>query len=156
MERILLEKDGNRKRAVGVRLADGSEIRASHVISNADPHVTYENLVGREHLTRKRNRWLDRINYSVSALSLFFAVDADLRAMGLDSGNYWYSETPEIGKAYDIAQGSSSTEVDAFPGMFLTATTLKDPSKRTRNNNHTLEDLKRLWKEFSDGKTIQI
>ena len=29
-------------RAVGVALADGSELRSDHVISNADPGVTFE------------------------------------------------------------------------------------------------------------------
>ena len=44
--RILIE-DG---RAVGVELADGEQIRATAVISNADPEVTFGKLIGREHL----------------------------------------------------------------------------------------------------------
>jgi all-trans-retinol 13,14-reductase len=137
--KILLENEGNRKRAIGVRLADGSEIRASHIISNADPHITFENLIGRDQLTRKRTKWLDKLNYSISALSLFFAVDMDLRKAGMDSGNYWFSETPDLEPAYNIARRSTPTDRDTYPGMFLTATTLKDPSKRTKNNHHTME-----------------
>lgn len=135
VERILLEK----KRAVGVRLSDGSEIRCTDVISNADPYITFGNLVGRENLGWRRRKQLDKLRWSISALSLFFAVDMDLRAAGMDSGNYWYSETPDLEGAYEIATSRSGTGASRFPGMFLTATTLKDPSKRTGNHHHTLE-----------------
>ncbi|MCA9925984.1 MAG: NAD(P)/FAD-dependent oxidoreductase, partial [Anaerolineales bacterium] len=39
------------RRVVGIRLTDGSEIRAQHVISNADPEVTFGKLIGREKLS---------------------------------------------------------------------------------------------------------
>ncbi|MBI5715650.1 MAG: NAD(P)/FAD-dependent oxidoreductase [Chloroflexi bacterium] len=81
VEKILVEG----KRVVGVRLADGEEIRARIVISNADPEVTFGKLIGREHLGDKLRRKLDGAKYSVSALSLFFATDMDLRAAVLRS-----------------------------------------------------------------------
>ena len=86
--RILVE-DG---RAIGVRLADGSEVRAGIVVSNADPGVTL-GTSGREPSTlpSRLRRRVARLHYSVSTLSLFLAVDMDLRAAGLDSGNIWYS-----------------------------------------------------------------
>ena len=86
MDKILIENG----RAVGVRLADGTEARSRYVISNADPEVTLGTLVGREHLSPKLRRKLDGVTYSMSALSLFFATDMDLRGAGLDSGNFWY------------------------------------------------------------------
>src|SRR5262249_17533382 len=76
--------------AIGVRLADGSEIRARTVVSNADPQVTYGRLLPPEALSRKLRRRLARTRWSTSALSLFFATDMDLAAAGCDSGNYWY------------------------------------------------------------------
>ncbi len=82
VEEILIE-DG---RAIGVRLADGTEARSRYVISNADPEVTLGKLVGREHLSPKLRRKLDGVTYSVSALSLFFATDMDLRGAGLELG----------------------------------------------------------------------
>ena len=75
---------------IGVRLEAGEEIGAQYVISNADPEVTFGKLLGRENLSQKLIRKLEKTTYSVSALSLFFAVDMDLRAAGLDSGNYWF------------------------------------------------------------------
>lgn len=131
---ILLENG----RAIGVRLADNSELRAGHVISNADPEMTLGKLVGREQLSRRLRRKLERVRYSTSALSLFVAVDMDLRAAGLDSGNYWFYDHPDLDALY--RQGLSDHALHAArPGMcFLTVTTLKDPSK-LHSGHHTCE-----------------
>ena len=119
VDKILLEDN----RAIGVRMANGDEIRAKNVISNADPHVTYDRLIGRDQLPRLLRARLDKTTYSISALSLFMAVDMDVRAAGMDSGNYWWGPNTNIGK---------------FEGAFLTCTTLKDPTKR-KDNLHTME-----------------
>ncbi len=133
VERILL--DG--KRVTGVRLADGTEISARHVVSNADPETTFGKMIGREHLSRKLQRKLDKVSYSTSAISLFMAVDMDLRAAGLDSGNYWFYAHPDVDKIY--GDGRTDAVLHAPPeGMFLTVTTLKDPSKK-HSGHHTLE-----------------
>jgi phytoene dehydrogenase-like protein len=135
--RILLEG----KRAIGVQLADGTELRAKQVISNADPHITYERLVGVENLGAGLRRKLSRTRYSLSCVSLFLAVDRDLRAAGMDSGNIWYYARPDIESAYrgidDVGYLNSPLPAES---MFLTATTLKDPSKRHRGH-HTMEAL---------------
>ncbi len=134
VSRILLE-DG---RAVGVALADGTEIRSQYVVSNADPEVTFGKLVGREHLTGHLRKKLDRVTYSVSALSLFFAVDMDLRAAGLDSGNYWFYDHEDVDAIYRQGLTSAVLEAEVPPAMFLTVTTLKDPSKM-HSGHHTCE-----------------
>jgi phytoene dehydrogenase-like protein len=138
VEKILVERRGGRARAVGVRLADGEEIRAGAVVSNADPEVTFGRLVGREHLSFRTRWWLSRARWSVSALSLFLAVDMDLRAAGLDSGNVWYYESPDLERIYRLGMDERALDVAEVPGFFLTATTLKDPSKM-RRGHHTLE-----------------
>ncbi|MBI2566742.1 MAG: NAD(P)/FAD-dependent oxidoreductase [Candidatus Schekmanbacteria bacterium] len=139
VERILLERAGRGKRAVGVRLADGTEIRARRIVSNADPGITYERLVGLENLSGLMRLRLRRTRYSVSALSLFLAADYDVRAAGLDSGNYWYNSTADLEAAYRFALDSGTfAEGDDFPGAFLTVTTLKDPTK-LHGARHTME-----------------
>ena len=132
--KILL--DGRRVR--GVRLTDGTEITAEHVVSNADPEVTFGQLIGREHLSPKLQRKLGKVTYSTSALSLFMAVDMDLRAAGLDSGNYWFYNHSDVDAIYQ--DGLTDKVVHDFQpeGMFLTVTTLKDPSKM-HSGHHTLE-----------------
>jgi phytoene dehydrogenase-like protein len=103
VDKILIE-DG---RAIGVRLADGTEARSRYVISNADPEMTLGKLVGREHLSPRLRRKLDDVTYSVSALSLFFATDMDLREAGLDSGNFWYYDNEDVDGLYALGLSRS-------------------------------------------------
>ena len=65
VKRILTEG----KKAIGVELDSGEEIRAGTVISNADPEVTFGKLIGREKLTPRLKRKVDSIRYSTSCLS---------------------------------------------------------------------------------------
>lgn len=134
VERILVENN----HAIGVRLTDGTEIRSSYVISNADPEVTFGKLIGREHLSSKLKRKLDRVTYSTSSLSLFFATDLDIRAAGLDSGNYWFYENEDVDEIYKQGLTDAALKNDTPQAFFLTATTLKDPSKM-HHGHHTCE-----------------
>ena len=134
VSKILLENN----RVIGVQLENSDEVRANHVISNADPEITFGNLIGREHLEGKFARKVDRVKYSVSALSLFFAVDMDLRAAGLDSGNFWYYDHQDVDHLYQLGLTDHVLKAETPPMMFLTVTTLKDPSKM-HNGNHTCE-----------------
>ncbi|PJA51580.1 MAG: NAD(P)/FAD-dependent oxidoreductase, partial [Candidatus Marinimicrobia bacterium CG_4_9_14_3_um_filter_48_9] len=88
--------------AYGVSLSDGTELRAPVIISNADPEVTFGKLIGRELLSRKLIKKLDGVEYSGSAISLFFAVDMDLAAAGLDSGNNWYYANENVDDLYKL------------------------------------------------------
>jgi phytoene dehydrogenase-like protein len=121
-------------RAIGVRLADGEEIRAKHIVSNADPAVTLGRLVGAGHLSAFEKLRLSRTKWSVSAVSLFMATDLDLRSVGMDSGNYWYFRDGDVEGTY--AKGLGAMGRGALPGGFVTAPTLKDPSK---GGKHTIE-----------------
>ena len=125
VERILLENG----KAVGVELADGTQISAKTIISNADPEVTFGKLIGREHLSKRLRRKLERVEYSTSALSLFFATDMDLAAAGLDSGNYWFYDHADVDALYKLGLTDYALRADTPPATFLTVTTLKDPSK---------------------------
>jgi phytoene dehydrogenase-like protein len=136
--RVLLETRGRRRRVVGVRLADGTEMRAPIVVSNADPHVTFLRLVGREHLSWWLRARLRATRYSVSALSLFLAVDMDVRAAGMTSGNVWHYDSADIEGIYRLGMDPRALETERIPGFFVTCTTLKDPTKM-RKGHHTLE-----------------
>lgn len=153
VDRILV----NSGRATGIRLADGREVRADIVVSNADPGVTWGRLVEAEHQSARLRRRIAHLRYSVSTFSLFIAVDMDLRAAGLDSGNVWYSRTPDVDAAYRAAQLSDLSGLDAIPGLFFNVTTLKDPSLRS-DRLHTVEALAmgtpgpfRAWQSTQPG-----
>ncbi len=133
--RILIEEN----RAVGIELADGTELRCETVISNADPAVTFDKLIGRDHVSPKLARKLDKVTYSGSALSLFFALDMDVRAAGLDSGNFWFYPDEKVDEGYTKGLTPAFLSENGPPeGMFLTVTTLKDPSKM-HGGHHTCE-----------------
>jgi all-trans-retinol 13,14-reductase len=113
--------------------------------------------VPRAHVPTAVRRRIGRMRYSLSTLSLFLAVDMDLRAAGLDSGNVWYSATPDVEAVYRFAARTDLGEIDEIPGMFLNVTTLKDPSLR-RDGLHTVEaitlasfDAFRRWKHMAPG-----
>jgi phytoene dehydrogenase-like protein len=108
------------------------------VVSNADPQVTLRGLVGEEHLGLGTRSRLALSRWSVSSVSLYLAVDMDLDAMGYDAGNYWYNRTPDIEATYRVERGAGSIDQDELPGLFLTITTMKDPTKR-RGGTHTME-----------------
>jgi phytoene dehydrogenase-like protein len=134
VKRILL--DG--RRATGVELDDGTLISARYVLSNADPGVTFGKLIGNENLPARLRSKVERSRYSTSCLSLYFATDMDLRAAGLDSGNFWLYDHADVDAIYKQGLTDYSLRAETPPGMFLTVTTLKDPSKM-HNGQHTCE-----------------
>jgi phytoene desaturase len=69
-------------RAVGVRLADGIEHRADHVISNAEAAYTYTQLIPAEHRRRNSDARYRRTQYSMSLFVIYFGT----RRRYLDSG----------------------------------------------------------------------
>lgn len=135
--RILVD-DG--KRVAGVQLEDGREVRAPIVVSNADPGVTWGKLVPAEHIPWRLRRRIKKLHYSVSTLSLFMAVDMDLRTAGLDSGNIWFSRTTDIDASYAFAEREQLSGNETIPGLFFNVTTLKDPTMRS-DGLHTVETM---------------
>lgn len=139
VKRMLLEG----KKVIGVELESGEQIRAGVVVSNADPEVTFGKMIGREQLSPRLRRKIDGVKYSTSCLSLFFATDMDLGAAGLDSGNLWYYDHADVDKIYAGGLTDALLREETPPGMFLTVTTLKDPSKMHKTGptagHHTCE-----------------
>ncbi|HET9907548.1 MAG TPA: NAD(P)/FAD-dependent oxidoreductase [Anaerolineales bacterium] len=135
VKRIMLEG----RKVIGVELESGEEIRAGVVISNADPEVTFGQLIGKDKLSPRLKRKVDSARYSTSCLSLFFATDMDLRHdAGLDSGNMWFYDHADVDKIYSNGLTDAVLSDETPSGMFLTATTLKDPSK-IHSGHHTCE-----------------
>ncbi len=139
VQRILTENDpAGRRRAVGVRLADGTEVRSRHVVSNADPQVTFGQLLDPEDVSERLLKKLRRMTWSKTALSLFFAADLDPAAYGLDSGNLWWFAEPDVEGSYRVGTDTPLQDIERFPSFFLTVTSLKDRTK-VRGSVHTLE-----------------
>lgn len=138
VKRIIVKDTENGKKVTGVELANGEQLNATRVISNADPTVTYKQLIGQENLSKKLNAKLDKTKYSCTSLMLFLVVDMDVRKAGLDSGNVW--AMPEISdeELEEQLNESDLLKNDFFTGLFVSCTTLKDPISFD-GKHHTIE-----------------
>jgi all-trans-retinol 13,14-reductase len=145
VDKILIEKRGARRHAIGVRLAGGTELRANRIVSNATPSITYDRLVGREHLSSGLCRKLDHTSYSIAALTLFLITDLDLESMDMDSGNYWYAPDNDIESIFIRAQDPNAVN-DELPDIFFGVTSIKDPTG-FKNGHHTIEVVRFLTYE---------
>jgi all-trans-retinol 13,14-reductase len=132
VERLLMEGG----RAIGVRLHDGTEVRAREVVSNADPHATASLLPEGAMPWRWRLR-LPRTRYSGSAMSLFMAAELDPAEHQVTSGNLWLLDGSGIAAVQRYAEDADPQ--GPVPGLFLTCTTMKDPTKRRPPGVHTFE-----------------
>ncbi|MDO7875819.1 NAD(P)/FAD-dependent oxidoreductase [Hymenobacter sp. ASUV-10] len=137
VNKILLEKTGKKYRATGVELATGEQLTATQILSNADPAKTFQ-LVGHEHIGEKLRRKLAQTRYSVTSLMLFLTVDMDARQAGLDSGNIWMLNQPDLDQLFSEMQTEDLLNGDEFPAIFLSCTTIKDPPS-FNGRHHNLE-----------------
>ncbi|MEO8516944.1 MAG: NAD(P)/FAD-dependent oxidoreductase [Flavobacterium sp.] len=122
--KILIEN----KKAYGVELANGAKILAKNIVSNADPTTTYLKLIGKENISKKLNKKLDKTKYSVTSLILFLTLDMDVTQAGIDSGNIWRFKDEDIDKHFETLTKGNILEGDEFPAFFMSCTTLKDPA----------------------------
>ena len=121
--KILIEN----KKAVGVQLKNGQQILAKTIVSNADPSITYLNLIGKEHLSKGLVKKLEKTKYSVTSLILFLTLDMDVTQFGIDSGNIWMMKDENDDANFDELMNGNITEGDSFPAVFISCTTMKDP-----------------------------
>jgi all-trans-retinol 13,14-reductase len=150
VRKILVEN----KKAVGVELEDGQKILAGNVISNADPSITYLNLIGKEHLSAWLLKKLSNTKYSITSLILFLTLDLDVTQAGLDSGNIWLLKDKDIDKIYLGLTAQNILEGDEFPAIFISCTTLKDPTS-FNGRYHNFEVVTFVdYKSFDDFNTI--
>lgn len=71
-------------RATGVELKDGRMIQADRIISNADIMLTFDQLVGREHLPKGFLERLERRKIATSAFYVYLGVDLDMTKLDFD------------------------------------------------------------------------
>ncbi len=115
-EQILL--DGGR--VAGVRLADGRRILAQVVVSNADAHHTFTDLVGHDRLPDGFVRRLSRMKPSMSAFVLYAVTSQDLLALNPAHETFVYHHWDHGETWKDILAGKPG-------GMSLSVMTMLDP-----------------------------
>ncbi len=124
VQKILIKN----KKAIGVQLKNGENIFAKNIVSNADPSITYLNLIGKENLSKNLIKKLEKTKYSVTSLILFLTLDIDVTQFGVDSGNIWMMKDEHDDANFDDLMNNDITEGDSFPAVFISCTTIKDPA----------------------------
>lgn len=139
VKKIIIESAGKsgKYRATGVELQNGEVMHAKQVISNTDPGKTFD-MVGAACLSRKLQEKLSKTRYSLTSLMFFITVDMDLRAAGMDSGNIWLMPDRDMDEIYDELQSVHLLEKDEYPSLFISCSSLKDPTSYN-GMEHTLE-----------------
>ncbi|MCK0132523.1 FAD-dependent oxidoreductase [Flavobacteriaceae bacterium F08102] len=138
VKRILVEKKKQRYKAVGVELANGEQIVAHCIISNADPGITYQKLLKEDQLSNRLKKKLAKTTYSCTSLMLFLTVAMDVTKAGIDSGNIWRIANKDMDDVYRDMQKKDLLEDEEFAGMFISCTSLKDPSSFD-GKHHTIK-----------------
>jgi phytoene desaturase len=122
VDKILIEN----KRAVGVRLKEGSVHKADHVISNVDVPFTYMHLIDPQHrgLRNSDLRYRRLTRYSMSLVVIYFGTDRLYRDTPLAHHNIIFGKRYK-GLLEDIFEGQTLPEDFS---LYLHMPTLTDPS----------------------------
>ncbi|MNQ63126.1 Phytoene desaturase (lycopene-forming) [compost metagenome] len=124
VSQILIEN----KKAIGIQLENGEKIFAKNIVSNADPSITYLNLIDKENLSKSFLKKLEKTKYSVSSLILFLTLDIDVTLYNIDSGNIWMMKDENDDANFEHLMSDAIDSGDSFPSVFISCTTLKDPA----------------------------
>lgn len=130
VKEVIVEK----RKAVGVTMADGRELRAGIVISDAGARNTFQ------HLVREPQPILEdlrRVPGSMAHLSLYVGVKQSAAELGLNGTNLWIHPTPD----HDANLARFTANPDApFPVIFISFPSAKDPEfERKHPGRATLE-----------------
>ncbi len=115
----------DRKRAVGVRMADGNELRAPIIISDAGVPLTYGKLLPKA--VAERTGVLGKLSLtepSVSHVSLYLGLEHTADELGLDKANRWIY--PHHDHDANIARYLANPDAP-LPVAYLSFPSAKDP-----------------------------
>ncbi|MGD0472257.1 MAG: NAD(P)/FAD-dependent oxidoreductase [Candidatus Velthaea sp.] len=123
---ILIERD----RAVGVRIADGREIRAQTVISDAGAAATFGSLIAPAAASRLRTtRLLQTLEPSMAHLCLYVGMTGPACGGDVAASNLWIH--PGLDFDANVARSAADPEA-AFPLLFISYPSAKDPTFAAR------------------------
>ena len=112
------------RHVTGVRLDDGTQVAADHVVSNADVGFTYRNLIAPQFRKKYSDRKVDSLKYSMSLVVIYFGTKRQYRDQGLAHHNIILGERYK-GLLEDIFQRKVLS--DDF-SLYLHMPTITDPA----------------------------
>jgi adrenodoxin-NADP+ reductase len=88
-------------RVQGVTLTDGERLRADIVVSNADAHRTFQNLIDPRHLSQRTVKRIERFRRPHSIFSMYLGADIDL-SRTRPATNFVLHDRYDIQTTYDL------------------------------------------------------
>jgi all-trans-retinol 13,14-reductase len=125
-------------RAQGVRMADGREVRAPIVISDAGVANTFGRLVPRELVPRATTDALSRVPYSVGHLCLYLGLKHTDEELDLHGTNLWIY--PDENHETNIDRFLADPEAP-LPLVYVSFPSAKDPTFRDRHPGRATIDV---------------
>ncbi|ONF43672.1 FAD-dependent oxidoreductase [Marinobacter lutaoensis] len=124
---ILIE----RGKAVGVRMADGTEVRAPRVISNAGVFNTFDTLLpaSAPHRDDYRQK-LRTVERSMASNCLYIGLQDTAENLGLPKTNYWIYPGPDYER--HLRDFMAAPEQTDLPLVYISFPSAKDPSFTAR------------------------
>lgn len=123
----ILVRDG---RALGVRLADGDELLAPHVISGAGAPLTLGTLLPEAVRPRAAVEGLRAVRPTTGHLCLYLGLEGSARELGLERTNLWV----HAGYDHDASLRAFEADPEArFPLVYLSSASAKDPDWERRH-----------------------
>lgn len=137
-------------RTIGVRMADGRELRAPIVVSNAGAHGTFERLVPpaeRERLGLAGS--LRTLRPSASHMSLYIGLDRSAEALSLPRANYWIY--PDDYDHDAVLERFVADEDAPLPLAYISFPSAKDPDFARRYPGRATIEIVTLapWERFA-------
>jgi all-trans-retinol 13,14-reductase len=128
---ILLQGD----RAVGVRMSDGQEFRARHIVSDVGAAATLRHLLpgGAPGSVGAVARRLANLQPSIAHVCLYVGVDRRKLKTPLDGTNLWIH--PDVDFDRNLARVESDCHAP-FPFLFISFPSAKDATFATRHPGH--------------------
>lgn len=115
-----------RGRAVGVRLADGEEVRAKQVISAAGVRATIERMLPSPWRDEPWARSIGALPPAAAHVCLYLGFRGDIRGAGASSANHWFYETWDTeADAWQVSPRDA--ELPPAPVLYCSFPSLKDP-----------------------------
>ncbi len=136
----------------GVRLATGRVIKAPVVVSNADAHQTFDELLGKEHVPAPFMKRLHRLKPSASASVVYAATKLDVLQFQPAHETFVYKHWDHEETWRDILVGKPG-------GMSLSVMTMLDPGLAPPGEHVLIltavaaYDTGRSWKEAKESYT---
>lgn len=122
VEEVIIEKD----KAVGVRMKDGTEVRAPIVVSNAGVFNTFGKLV--PEATAKKHgyiRKLDTVKRSMASMGMYIGIKDTAENLGLPKTNYWLYTSEDYEGSLD--RFFADPENEEIPMVYISFPSAKDP-----------------------------